>query len=587
MVMWGRKQSKRKASFFERLSDLTNKQVAIILAAVGLAVFAIGLAGSFQGDDNQQILESAPVHSLSHVGTLFSSSTFFNGQQLVGSYYRPMMTTVYAVVYSISGPHSFLFHLVQLALYIAGAFLLYLVLKNFLSGGLSLVMSLIFLVHPLNSQVVFAIPSMQDVLFFFFGIFGLWVLINRRSTKSLWLVAGLTLLSLLSKEVGVVFILIDLLYVWLFSRDRIRMLSAIYVAPVVVYVALRAHAIGLFTVRTNIAAIDHLSFIQRIFTIPSLLQFYITKFLMPWKLATRYYWAYSSFSISHFLVPLLIDLIFIGLLVLLGFKIRNDTKAVKVYIFFAVWAFIGILPYLQLIPLDMTACANWLYFSMAGVLGMLGTFISSRDWKIPGNGVIAAAGIVVGLLGVSTIIQGTYYGSPLKLAQHDLANSKEDYAAYGEVAKGLIDAGNYAEAVRYAKHSVELQPTLFNYQNLGVALQYTGDSQGAIQAYESAAKYGSQATLYENLSLLALESDDTTKANKIFEQAVAAYPSDYKIWLFYALFQASQGHNNQAQASITNASKFGQVPQQLYEAIMNNQPFALPLPNSNKVIVVH
>lgn len=447
-------------------------------------------------------------------------------------------------------------------------------------------MALIFLVHPLNSQVVFAIPSMQDVLFFFFGIFGLWVLINRNSTKSLWVVAGLALLSLLSKEVGVVFILIDLLYLWLFGRNRLKMLSCIFLAPVIVYLVLRAHAIGLFTGRTNIAAIDHLSFAQRIFTTPSLLQFYITKFLMPWKLATRYYWAYSNFSFSHFLVPLIIDMLVIGLLVFLGLKVRNDAKDFKVYIFFGVWAAVGILPYLQLVPLDMTACANWFYFSMAGVLGMLGTYIASREWPTSSRSLVVAVGLVLAILGVSTIIQGSYYGTSLKLAQHDLENSKEDYAAYGEVAKGLIDGGKYAEAVGYAKHSVELQPTLFNYQNLGVALQYTGDNDGAIQAYESAAKYGSQATLYENLALLALESNDTTKAGKIFEQAVSAYPNSFKIWLFYALFQDSQGNNSQAQASVTNASKFGQVPQQLYEAIMNNQPFSLPLPKSNKVIVV-
>jgi hypothetical protein len=587
MAMPGRNSKIQKLPFAERLSKLTRKQVALLFTLVGLAVFAVGLTGSFQGDDNQQILESVPVHSISHIGTLFSSSTFFNGQQLVGSYYRPMMTTAFALIYSVSGPHPFLFHLVQLVLYMAAAFLLFLVLRNFFANGLSIALALVFLVHPLNSQVVFAIPSMQDVLFFFFGILGIWILINRESTKSLWLVAALTLLSLMSKEVGLVFVLMDIIYLRLFDKKRFKMMSAIFVLPIVLYLLLKTHAIGLFTGRTNIAAIDHLNFSQRLLNMPSLIQFYITKFFLPWKLATRYYWTYSTFSFSHFVVPILVDLIAIGTFAFMGIKVRSNNKPVfKVFVFFTIWAVIGLLPYLQFVPLDMTACANWFYFSMAGVLGMIGAFISSiRLTSNPSWKYAVIAGVLI--IGASTIVQGTYYSSSYKLAKHDLANSKEDYAAYGEVAKGLIDEGDYAGAVGYARRSVELQPTLFNYQNLGVALQNTGDYAGAIQAYEAATKYGSQATLYENLGLLALESDNSAKSDQIFQQSITAYPNDFKLWLFYALFQDSQGNNNQAQTSITNAQKYGQVPQQLFEAIMHNQPFTLPLPNSSKVIVVH
>src|SRR5205823_4064444 len=108
-------------------NNLPNKQVALILATTGLVVFFIGLASPFQGDDGPQIVDSAPVHSIANIGTLFSSSTFYNGQQLTGLYYRPMMTSVFALIYSLFGANSIPFHLVQLGIYVAAAFILYLV----------------------------------------------------------------------------------------------------------------------------------------------------------------------------------------------------------------------------------------------------------------------------------------------------------------------------------------------------------------------------------------------------------------------------------------------------------------------------
>lgn len=574
-----------KSDWLSKLSQLTSVQAALALAGLGLVVFAVGLGSPFQGDDNQQIVDSPPVHSLANIGTLFDSSTFYNGGQLTGSYYRPLMTTTYAAVYSLAGPHSWAFHLIQLAVCVAAAWLLFLILRQFLGPPLALALAAVFLVHPLNSQVAFAIPSLQDSLLGAFGFLGLWFVINRPDRKGLWAASAALLLALLAKETGVVMVLLAAVYLWLFDRSRLKAFCLAILPALGIYAALRINALGFGFGGTSIAPIDHLNLSQRLLTLPSILLFYFSKLLLPWNLATRYYWTQSSFSLSGVLMPLVI---IAGAAALAAWTVRrvaiNDPEQRRALAWFGSWIMLGLLPYLQFVPLDMTACANWFYLPLAGILGVIG--LSLKNWR-PSRAALGTAAVYLIILVGLTVVQGTYYQTPLKLARHDLTASPQDYAAMGEVAKGLIDEGRYREAIGYARQSAQAHPTMFGYQNLGVALQQTGDYDGAWQAYAQALHYGSQASLYENLGLAALEtSGEFTSKERVLKAGLAAYPQDFKLWLFYALFEDAGGHNDGAQSAISSASQLGQIPPQLYGAIINNQPFTLPLPGTNRSVVV-
>lgn len=572
----------------EKLNGLTKKHIAILFGIIGFVAFFSGLASPFQGDDNFQIVNNPVAHSLRHVIDLFSGSTFYNGQSLSGSFYRPLMSTVYALLYGMFGPHPVMFHILQAALCIASAFLLCLVLRAILPQALAVLIAIVFLVHPLNSQVAFAIPSMQDALCFFFGILGLWLLATYKQTRVLWAVAGCVLFALLSKEIGAIFVLLYILYISLFDRKRLTFFAAIVVLPIAIYLALRVHAIGLIPPASDIAPIAHASLAERLWILPSLLQFYITKFIAPWHLATRYYWVHTGFSFKDFLIPLAIGLAVIGGFIWSGRYIKHHRPAKDFawFLFFAAWSVIGIVPYLQLLPLDMTACANWFYIAMAGILGMIGLLLKKRLYDDFPDYVVTGLVIIITVLGISTIVQGTYYKSPYRLAVHDLSASKEDYAAMNDIAQEMIHQNNYDGAISYAKQSIEVYPTIFNYQNLGVALQDSGKPQQAVRAYEKALDYGTQSSIYENLALAGLTLDDPKKTEAILNRAVKAEPHNFKILVYQALFQDSQGLNDQAKTTITTAAKYGKVLPQLNDAIMNNKPFSLPLPNSSKVIIV-
>jgi tetratricopeptide (TPR) repeat protein len=564
----------------EKINNLKTWHVAWVIALVGLVVYCSGLNGGFQGDDTFQIVTNTPVHSIANIAQFFRSSTFYNGSQLTGVYYRPLMTTVFSAIYTLFGPTPMVYHLVQLIFYLSGGFILYLLFRHFLSVSIALPLILIFVAHPLNSQNVFAIPSMQDALFFLFGTLALWVLIHYQSTRSLLVVAACLLLSLLAKEAAIVFVLMAFIYLYLFDRQRLTRFLYVMILPTALYVALKANAVGLVGMNPKAGPIDNLNLPQRLFTVPSLIQFYVEKFIFPNQLANNYYWTYPNFSFTHVLMPLLAEVALLGLFIYGGFRIYKQLSKNQffAYLFFMTWAVLGLGLYLQVLPLDMTACEGWFYLSMAGLLGAIGVIAQTIHVRQLQLSVVAVSLVfTIGALGVQTALRGTNYYSQYTLAMHDIRVSKDDYFAMNNLAQNLIDQGKFVDAAAYARQSAAIFPAVGNYDNLGVALEKAGNYQGAMHAYRQALKYGDMSIVYENLSLLNMVYSDPITAGQFFQKAIKAYLHDYKLWVYLAIYEGAEGSTSNAKVAIANAAKYGSIPPMLYSNIMNDKPFLLSL----------
>jgi tetratricopeptide (TPR) repeat protein len=568
-----------------KINKIRNWQASIVIAVLGLASYFTGLRSPFWDDDYRQIVNNVPVHSISNFLLFFKGGTFYNGQGLAplgGYYYRPLMTTIFSVIYSIFGPHTFAFHLFQLLLCIGSAILLYLVFRYFFSALLALVMAIVFLVHPLNSQVAFAIPYTQDALFFFFGILAFWLLLRFKSVKSLVLVSLSLFLSMLSKETAIVFIAVSILYVFWFNRKRFYAFVGILVPPIALYLILSIHAVG-FSRHANVAPIDKLNLASRLFTAPSIMLFYIYKFLLPWKLATAYYWVYPNFSSRYVLLPLIIDLAAIALVVYAAFRIRKKASKDQFhgFIFFAIWAGLGMLTFFQIIPLDMTASDVYFYFSMAGILGMIGITLSVYQARINLKLFLVICVLVIVALGFRTAMRGVDWHNTTSLAYQDISVSPDDYLAYQTIAADLANQGKYAKADAYISRSVSIYPTFSNYYSEGLVLTYLHNYSGAVSAYENALKYGVNQDIYENLAELTLVTNSPNLDGQIFTTALHYFPHDSKIWLCLAIVEQGYGDNAKAKVYLQTAENYGQAPQSVITAITDNQRSTIRLTNLN------
>jgi hypothetical protein len=574
----------------KRTWNITPPWALLIIAISGTAAFISGLSGPFTDDDGAQIVNNPLVQSLAHIRLLFEGGTFYNGGGLVplsGIYYRPLMMTIFSVIYTIFGPQPSAFHIFQLILCMATAFLVFLVFRYTFRPLTALLLTLVFLLHPIDSQVVFAIASMQEPLFLFFGMLALWLLLRFSSMRSLLAVAVCLFLSMLAKETGILFIVLSLLYLFWFNRERLRAFIGIITLPAICYLALRIHAVGLL--RHNVAPIGSASILTRLLTMPSIILFYITKLIYPVKLSAGYFWLYKTVSFQHVILPMVIDIAVIWALIYGGKVVRRrlPSQYYMTYLFFASWLALGLLVSLQIVSIDMTASETWFYFPMVGLLGMIGLIIMSLHLNAPTCRILAITTmLVIAALGLRTFSRGTQWQSVYSRASHDVAASSEDYVGYTDLATAATTGGNYNEAKTDELRSIAIYPSYNSYDDLGLTYAHLGDYQKAFQAYAKAAKFGQYAQLYQNTGEIMLFFGDPNQNKQFLESSLHLYPHDPTLWMYLAIVEQQAGDNSDAKVAMATAEQYATLPVVIDEGINNNTPFQMYLADMGKTITV-
>ncbi|KKQ98920.1 MAG: hypothetical protein UT24_C0031G0005 [Candidatus Woesebacteria bacterium GW2011_GWB1_39_12] len=558
-------------------SSLTTKKAILIIVVLGAVVFFNGLFNNFVGDDEGQILNNTPVHSSKNIPKFFFGSTFYNSgtQKLTGVYYKPILNTVFSLTYSLVGPSAFSFHLFQISLHILNACLLFLLFKHFFKVPLALVLSLIFLVHPINSEAVFYISNTQEPLFFLFGILALYLLTKAKSIRDLIWVSLLLFFSLLSKETGALFFAVAIIFAFVFNRKYFLSLLGFLTPLVSLYFLLRINAIGIFTKPLNapIAAID---LTDRLLNIPAILFFYLKTFVFPLNLASSYHWVVRQISFNQFFLPLTIVLLFAILLVFFAYTLfkRNKERCFESYLFFYAWFILGIFIHLQILPLDASVAERWFYFPIVGLLGMAGVYLETFLSKVNIERFLTISMIIILLLSARTFIRSFDWRDQLTLSTHDIKVSKEAYNLENGISYALIKQGRLIEAKTHAEKSIELYPYFTNYNNLGLINFGLGNYQEAKEAYLNALKFGDYYLIYENLSALVLVYGDANENILFIRSAIKKFPQNSRMWLYLAILQYRQNNIDAAKESIQKAYYYGKGPdiEYVYEKIMNNQP---------------
>jgi hypothetical protein len=545
--------------------------------AAGAMVYSSGLHNPFMGDDYPQIVNNLPVHSLSNIREFFESGTMYNatgGNPLTGTFYRPLMTVTFSLLYTAFGPNPFPFHLLQFGLMIACALLCFLLFRRFLAPLLSLLLALVFLVHPMNSQAVFAVPSMQEPLFLAFGMLGLWLLTQFDRGWSILASAVCLLLSLLSKETGVLFVFVAALYLVLFSRRRVARFFLVMTPIVVAYLLLKAHAVGLADA-PHLAPIDNLSLFERLANLPAIVMLYLGTFFFPLHIASGYYWTYSYSSLQHFWAPLFFELTLVVFAIYYGLLLRKKNgRAFRWYVFFATWIAVGIAMHSQVFPLDETASDTWFFFPMVGLLSVLGILVTDfgKRWRL--RCILAVGMVIVVLLGVRTWLRGFDWQSEPKVAAIDLPISENNYAAENVLAHGLYVQGDLAQARTLAEKSVANYTVASNTDVLGHILAVQGNYAQAKQAFQLGLKHQRYYVLDEDLADLSLVYPQPPDDRAFLEQSLKRYPKDPYLWLALAVNRFRAGDVGEAQRYALFAKKFGDsaLISKDFASIMENKP---------------
>jgi protein O-mannosyl-transferase len=192
----------------------------LILALVGLVFYANTFYNQTALDDEPVITKNAYVkEGFSGIPKIMKKDAYASfyeqlgvKDQLEGGRYRPLSIVTFAIEWELFGDNPFIRHMVNVLLYVFSVLLLFYFLSQHLfrdlprGNDLAFFISLIFLIHPIHTEVVANTKSRDEImsLLFMVGTF-IFVFRNFEQPGIKNVAAGIVLFlcTLLSKEWGV------------------------------------------------------------------------------------------------------------------------------------------------------------------------------------------------------------------------------------------------------------------------------------------------------------------------------------------------------------------------------------------------
>ncbi|SRR6266568_3010557 len=582
-----KKEVEEEFSFKEYFVPLTTAKAITWILIIGLIVYFNMLFNGFVWDDEAQITANYFVQSLTHIPQFFIGGTYASIEgTLTGSYYRPLMLTVFSIFYSIFGMNAFPYHLLQLIFHIINAILVFILLRYFIKPSFAFSMSLIFLVHPMNQESVGFISHIQDTMFFLFGVLALFFSKGDLSNKKKILFVNLfLLLSFLSKETGLIFVPLIFFYLLLIAKKKklnlYFLLSLIFTT--LFYLILRFLIVHIPIKESGLLVpIASESLIQRLVSIPAIFFYYIKTFFVPVKLSIDQLWIVKSIDVNNFYIPLFLDLFILLFLVAFGFYIyRYHKKDFRIFLFFTGWFMLGILVLLQIVPLDETVADHWFYFPMIGLLGLIGLTLGYINFNknIIKSTYIFLSFLIICTLGIRTVVRNTNWVNNITLYTHDVQVSPDSFRLESNLGVELIRDKQYEVAKKHLEHVVRLEPMWSdNWVDLGLSYEYTGELVKAREYYQKSIQMDQSQKGYENLGGSYVFYDkDYKKASEILEAGIKKYPKNQRFWILLAVAQYNLNNNNEALNDATKAYEI--IPSSeanyLLNQISNNLPITV------------
>lgn len=572
--------------FLKLINNHGNTLILIFFIIVtGLASFVNMLGNSFVWDDEEMVVNNFSIFRIENIPRLFTQATFFSGgSELSGWFYRPFVMFAFLLTTVLFGKEPFGFHFVQLILHIANAVLLFFIYSNIFNRlntkfarPIALFLSLIFVVHPANVESVSYIASMAEPLYTFF-LLTLFFLILKKESSLLSLKYGIIIsllfvFALFTKEGSIVFLPIAILYLWLFSnREKLIFWVKYLFSGLLFYLLVRFSFFGLQMESPKfLSPITHATFYEKILTAFYSFFVFLRTFFFPKELAISQHFVVKDVSDTRFLIGL-VPVILVASILFYFYR-----KRYKLNLFFAFWFLAFVFLVLNIFfPLDMTFAERWLYFSMIGILGLIGALLINfkKIMLSHFNIFLFLVGLIIVLLSLRTISRNGNWRDGYTLYSRDIQISKDSFDLENNLGVELFRRGDVEDAKRHFEESITLQSEwTISLNNLGAVYNRIGDLEKAKFYYEEATEKGDYYLAYENLAFLLVGTEDHNEAFRFFQKALAKFPNSARINSAAAIVYARTGKKEEALRFAARALQLAptQQNQLLYQAILSDK----------------
>lgn len=254
----------------------------IVVLILPFLLYANVLTGDYGYtlDDAIVITENQfTLQGLSGVDDIFLNETFvgFFGEQkelVAGNRYRPLSVASFALEIALFGQNPWISHFVNILFYsLTGGLLLFLLFElmahRFSKWQFTLpfLATLLFIVHPLHTEVVANIKGRDEIFSLLFSVFAIWGSLRwyRQGGAKYLVVTGVSfLLALLSKENAYTFVAVIPLTLWVaaeVNRKKIVSITLLLVGMAAIGIFWRIHVVGSITTSNPITELMNNPFV--------------------------------------------------------------------------------------------------------------------------------------------------------------------------------------------------------------------------------------------------------------------------------------------------------------------------------------
>lgn len=528
---------------------------SLLAPAVGIAatllVYLRCFRNHFVWDDVDIILGNRMLPDWSYIWKSFGHDHYWfenNGRFPVSAYYRPFQDAWLGLNYHIFGYSRVGWHVGIVAMHLVAVYLVYRIAEELIRNRTAAAAAaLLFGVMPVHAQAVAwpsAIPLPMTVVFQL-GALLTFMHRARDPLRRTVLAAVLFACATLTHESAIVFPVIVAAYVFLIEEPANRSSAAEiepwprrlagacvrtlpFMAIASVYLALRLIVMGFISRQ---APHTFVTWPQVFLSMPEAVTSYLALLLVPWMAGPAHQFVYVSTPASSlFYLPAM------GLAALCAIArlLARHAAHRRLYLFLAIWAFVAIVPVLNIrtIVIDALIADRYLYMSSAAVciaLGELGNSIAapSRERR---NLIIAIASSLTALFAIVLWHVQSYWHDEYALRSKCVEQFPQSSLWRDMLGVTLEDQGNLPAAEAEFKRALEIRPddavTLFN---LGRFYEYQGHHREAEQSMSRAIAYDADehelpATVYLSLAANAFEAGDPVPALSALDHA-ATHPS--------------------------------------------------------------
>ena len=297
----------------QKMMEFPNKQkliMGLIVALIGFGLYFNTLEHGYVLDDYPTIKENKLTKKgLKGVNEIFHHSYWYGNDGHDDWLYRPLSVAMFAAEWEYWPDNSHEGHLVNILLYALSGFLTFLTLQKLLSKQnviVPFIASLLFIAHPLHTEVVANIKSRDELLCYAFFLLSLSAILDYIREKKVLSLAISTVmfgLALFSKESAVTFLVVMPLAVFYFTDYDWKNLYKPFIPHLVMFgifmlIYLKVLG-GHVTLGDQFSIVDNTvtgkGFFERLPTCMYILGYYIRLLIFPHPLVYDY--SYNSFDI--------------------------------------------------------------------------------------------------------------------------------------------------------------------------------------------------------------------------------------------------------------------------------------------------